>query len=351
MLKGFLGIFLILSILAIPLVSAQLTGEEPLKPEKTWDKTYIIISLDNIKTIQDWNYLLKTLPKDHRGIMLMWYGITQNYQDDFKIAQEFINRYKQVYPDKQVIELWMESELPISENQTIKITTPVLENIDYLITFDNVKNMVEKIPQDTNVKIIASYVYEKKEVPVNSNTTTSNTTETQTVINEEPKWDELKQLKQTDSRLTGVMIYTNDNEELQNLIKRAKDEGFETYTIILPTPTLFGGTDMKMTYKNVLDSLQYYDYVIFYSWESITPLFNYYMSGGAGEGLSSEDVSEVGKTLGLIPELLLVLAIVGGISYIIIIRKKKTSEEAEKKTKKRTKKRKKRKKTEEKKEE
>lgn len=335
-LNKLLAIVLAITIFSIPLSVAQDLGtENTVQPEKLWDKTYIILSLNDIKMVKDWDYIIKTLPEDHKGIMIMWYGITQNYQNDFDTVQKFINTYKKAYPDKEVIELWMTTQLPTGNNQTTNITTPILQNVDYIITFDDVTKLLPKIPKDTNIKIIASYVYEKRTVPVQTNSTnsTNSTPQTQTVINEQPSWSTIEQAKKEDPRLVGIMIYTNDNQELPNIIKKAKADGFSTYTIILPTPTLFGGVDMVTTYQKIQDAVKYYDYVLFYSWDSITPQFNYLMSGGGttSSNISEESLSKWGKYTQWSVEIILALVIIVGISYAIIKKKKKPEEKEQEK--------------------
>jgi len=345
-----LTILLIAGFLMAPAYTALASAgniqspDQPQQPElvEAWSKTYVIISLNDIKMIKDWDYIFKTLPPASKGIMIMWYGITSNYQHDFNITQEFINEYHSKFPHKDIIELYMDTTIPAGNNQTVHVTTPIFDNVNYVITFDNVSKLIQAIPKDKKVNIIGSYIYEKQNVPVNG------TNQTETIINEKPKWDEIVKLKKEDPRFTGLMIYTNDNQALPQIIARAKHEGFTTYTIILPNPTLFGGIDMFGTYQKIVGALKFYDYVLFYSWNTITPDFNYYMTGGnkaPTHTLPSDEINEAGKWLRWLPELLLAFVVIAGVIYAVA-RKKKGSGEDEDKVKKSEKKKKKKKKEE-----
>lgn len=310
---------------------------------EAWSRTYVIISLNNIKMIKDWDYIFKTLPPQSKGIMIMWYGITQDYQHDFNITQDFINQYHSKFPHKDIIELYMNTSLPAGNNQTVHVVTPIFDHVNYVITFDNVSKLIDAVPKNKNIKIIGSYIYEVQKVPVNG------TNQTETVVNEKPKWDEIVKLHKKDPRFTGLMIYTNDNKALPEIISKAKHEGFTTYTIILPNPTLFGGIDMFGTYQKILGALKYYDYILFYSWSSITPDFNYYMTGGnkaPTHTLPGDEINEAGKWLRWLPELLLAFVVIAGVIYAIVRKKsenkkkEKLDEEEDEKPKKKKKKKK-----------
>jgi len=239
--KKVFGLVLVLALMFPSIALAQDVINQSVEPSRV----YVVVS---DKMLETYNYsFIFQLTKDVAGYVVFPDSMEKNDR-----VNEFIDlAHKNGYTVMTVF----------FKHETVE--TPIYEKSDYILVGSNdvrvIEDMIKELDEKGfNGKIILQYLQK----PVRGQNATNVTYEENVPLS-------FILEKAKNSKVSGVIVNV-PKENVQDVVAKMKSAGLETYTVVAQSLSFFG-LNPEQTVRNIAEAQMYYDYVIFFSFEELTP--------------------------------------------------------------------------------